>query len=209
MKNVKENQLKKAIFLEFNEFKKLVLKLTDGLKSVNDENGIYFEDTTKAELTGIYWNEDIYETLSKHFGVKVTSVHSDSCDYLGVWIVYKEDDVDFKKDATICPNCGCNPQDEPYCMEPTHCPKCGYDFDSANNLKSAIIEDCKLFEKLHNEDKILESYLYLNECKNSKDNGLYQLILNGNELWYGTLQEINAVIKSMITRIQKNDFLDE
>ena len=25
-----------------------------------------------------------------------------------------------------CPNCGFNPQDEPYCMEPTHCPKCGY-----------------------------------------------------------------------------------
>lgn len=25
----------------------------------------------------------------------------------------------------ICPNCGCNPQDEPYCMEPTHCPICG------------------------------------------------------------------------------------
>lgn len=26
----------------------------------------------------------------------------------------------------ICPNCGFNPQNEPYCMEPTHCPKCGY-----------------------------------------------------------------------------------
>lgn len=25
----------------------------------------------------------------------------------------------------ICPNCGCNPQDKPYCMEPTHCPNCG------------------------------------------------------------------------------------
>ena len=25
----------------------------------------------------------------------------------------------------ICPHCGCNPSDEPYCMAPTHCPKCG------------------------------------------------------------------------------------
>jgi predicted Zn-ribbon and HTH transcriptional regulator len=29
----------------------------------------------------------------------------------------------------ICPHCGCNPHDEPYCMEPTHCPKCGYVFE--------------------------------------------------------------------------------
>ena len=28
----------------------------------------------------------------------------------------------------VCPNCGCNPQDEPYCIEPTHCPECGYVF---------------------------------------------------------------------------------
>lgn len=25
----------------------------------------------------------------------------------------------------LCPNCGCNPEAEPYCMEPTHCPICG------------------------------------------------------------------------------------
>lgn len=28
----------------------------------------------------------------------------------------------------VCPNCGFNPQEEPYCMELTHCPKCGYVF---------------------------------------------------------------------------------
>ena len=28
----------------------------------------------------------------------------------------------------ICPECGCNPQDEPYCMEANHCPACGYVF---------------------------------------------------------------------------------
>lgn len=48
------------------------------------------------------------------------------------------------------------------------------------------------------------NYMYLNECKDSKQNGLYQLILNGKELWYGTLAEINAVVKTMIMRIERD-----
>lgn len=32
----------------------------------------------------------------------------------------------------ICPNCGCNPQEEPYCMIATHCPMCGYIFTTNN-----------------------------------------------------------------------------
>ena len=28
----------------------------------------------------------------------------------------------------ICPECGCNPKDEPYCMDATHCPECGHIF---------------------------------------------------------------------------------
>jgi hypothetical protein len=50
--------------------------------------------------------------------------------------------------------------------------------------------------------------MYLNECTNSKETGLYQLILNGYELWYGTLQEINAVVKSMIKINETNNFID-
>jgi hypothetical protein len=76
------------------------------------------------------------------------------------------------------------------------------------NLRNVIVEDCKLWETLNNKDKMFASYMYLNECKNSKDNGMYQLILNGCELWYGTLTEINAVVKSMIVRIKKNDFIE-
>ena len=76
------------------------------------------------------------------------------------------------------------------------------------NLKNVIIEDCKLWERLNNQDKIFQSYIYLNECCNSKDNGMYQLILNGCELWYGTLSEINAIVKSMVVRIEKNDFIN-
>lgn len=76
------------------------------------------------------------------------------------------------------------------------------------NLINTIQEDIKLWEKLNNADKVLESYMYLNTCRNSVESGLYQLILNGSELWYGTLEEINAVVKTMIIRIQTNDNLD-
>ena len=75
--------------------------------------------------------------------------------------------------------------------------------------KDVIAEDCKFWEELNNKDKMVESYMYLNECSNSKDTGMYQLILNGYELWYGTLAEINAIVKSMIVRIEKNDFIEE
>ena len=77
------------------------------------------------------------------------------------------------------------------------------------NLKTVISEDCNLWEELANKDKLLCNYMYLNECFNSKDTGMYQLILNGCELWYGTLAEINAIVKSMIVRIKKNDFIEE
>lgn len=75
-------------------------------------------------------------------------------------------------------------------------------------LEEVIKEDCKLWEQLNNQGKNVQSYMYLNECKNSKESGFYQLILNGNELWGGSLKEINAIVKSMIIRIDKNDFLE-
>lgn len=75
------------------------------------------------------------------------------------------------------------------------------------NLKNVIMEDCKLWETLVNKDKLLDNYMYLNECVDSKNTGLYQLILNGCVLWYGALAEINAIVKSMIIRIEKDDFV--
>ena len=77
------------------------------------------------------------------------------------------------------------------------------------NLIKVITADCKYWESLNNKDKMIESYMYLNECENSKDNGLYQLVLNGCELWYGTLLEINVIVKSMIVRIENDDFINE
>lgn len=77
------------------------------------------------------------------------------------------------------------------------------------DLINVINEDTRMWERLNNQDKLMHSYLYLNECRNSKENGMYQLILNGTELWYGTLEEINAIVKSMCTRLEHNDFLGD
>lgn len=90
MRNVDEKMLKKCIFMPFEQYQKLVLNLTDGLKGVEHEiDGLFYEDTDKAENSDTYWNEDVTETLSKYFDTTVTSVHTDDCDYLGVWICYK------------------------------------------------------------------------------------------------------------------------
>lgn len=72
-------------------------------------------------------------------------------------------------------------------------------------LEDTITEDCKLWEKLFNKDKMMYSYLHLNVCSDSKETGFYELILNGKELYYGTLREINAVVKTMIRLIDKAD----
>lgn len=91
MKNMENYQLKKCIFMELEEFKDLILNITGGLKRVEYElDGIYYEDTDEAEESETYWNEYITETLSKYFGVTVTSIHADDCEYLGIWICYTE-----------------------------------------------------------------------------------------------------------------------
>lgn len=62
-------------------------------------------------------------------------------------------------------------------------------------LKEAIKIDC---EKLTTELDADYNYIYLHECKDSREYGLYQLILNGFELHYGTLNEIYAIVKSLL-----------
>ena len=87
MKNVRENQLKKCIFMEADEFKKVFANVF----------GEYDEDTNEIEVEfgydGIYFcaisNEDVYKELSKYFDVEITSIHIDDFDVMGVWIVYK------------------------------------------------------------------------------------------------------------------------
>ena len=73
------------------------------------------------------------------------------------------------------------------------------------SLEETIKEDCKFFETMINDDAMIDSYMYLNECESSKDSGLYQLILNGHELYFGTLPEINAVVKAMCAIVHHPD----
>lgn len=76
------------------------------------------------------------------------------------------------------------------------------------DIEDVINEDIKLWEKIYNEGKFVESCLYLYEYPDSEKSRMYQLILNGSELWYGTLEEINAVVKSMVTREINKDFIN-
>lgn len=76
------------------------------------------------------------------------------------------------------------------------------EFNMENSLINTIKEDCKHWEKLNGNG--FYHYLHLQECIGSKESGIYQLILNGKELWYGTLAEINAVVKTMIRRIEED-----
>lgn len=65
------------------------------------------------------------------------------------------------------------------------------------SLEEVIAMDCRYWEGLVNKDRLYKNFMYLNRCRDTDKNGLWQLILNGRELWYGTLGEINAIVKSM------------
>ena len=89
MKNVRTNQLKKCIFVDAEEFTAIVQAIFD------DIEGIKVDYT--LEGLDVYGNNDcietgdLYEKLSEYFDVNITSIHIDDCDYVGVWIVYKEE----------------------------------------------------------------------------------------------------------------------
>ena len=65
-------------------------------------------------------------------------------------------------------------------------------------LKNTIREDCGVYNKLKNIDAMFDTCLCLSPGIDGEITGLYELLLNGRELWYGTLNEINAIVKSML-----------
>lgn len=74
------------------------------------------------------------------------------------------------------------------------------------DIKDVIKEDCEYFINLIDPGRFYH-YMYLNERKTSAASGLYQLVFDGRVLWYGTLEEINAVVKSLIRLQEKrNDY---
>lgn len=85
MKNVREYQLKKCIFKEYDEFKRDVAEILGNDVEIScDYDGIYFEANEDALCT-----EEVLAGMSKYYDVEVTSIHIDDCEVIGVWICYR------------------------------------------------------------------------------------------------------------------------
>ena len=86
MKNVKDYQLKKCIFMETEEFDGII-KMIFGEEFEADFglDGISVGSSTKGLS-----EKEINEGLSGYFDTIVTSVHIDDFDDIGVWICYIE-----------------------------------------------------------------------------------------------------------------------
>lgn len=92
MKNVENYSLKKCIFMSLEDFEDLVKEITNQKASVQYEyDGIFIETNHDyVDLDEEIYESDVLQLLSEYFDVEVTSFHADDCDYLCVWIVYKE-----------------------------------------------------------------------------------------------------------------------
>ena len=91
MRNVRESQLKKCIFIEGDEFTELIQSFYPEVQ----QSASLIVDYT-LEGIDIYSDEieintdDIIRFLSEYFDVEVTSFHMDDCEYVGVWVAYKD-----------------------------------------------------------------------------------------------------------------------
>ena len=87
MKNVRENQIKKCIFLESEEFTNVIHEVLGNDVYVN----FTLEGLDICTDDNVVDIGELHEGLAKYFDVKeVTSVHIDDADFIGVWIVYKD-----------------------------------------------------------------------------------------------------------------------
>ena len=88
MKNVRETQLKTAIFLELEEYEEILSTVYERTVRVHpDLDGIWYEAIPEEPHEDF---NDIHEKLSKYFDVEVNSIHADDCEYqVGIWIIYK------------------------------------------------------------------------------------------------------------------------
>lgn len=86
MKNVKESQLKKCIYLTEDEYKRILDEIYETDVKVNcASDGLWYESDVDID------NYCLMKDLRDYFGVKdVVSIHGDDCAYLGIWIAYNE-----------------------------------------------------------------------------------------------------------------------
>lgn len=86
MKNVKDYQLKKCIFMETEEFDRII-KTVFGEEFEADFGLDGISVWSRAEGLS---EKEINEGLSEYFDATITSVHVDDFDDMGVWICYIE-----------------------------------------------------------------------------------------------------------------------
>ena len=87
MKNVRPNQLKKCIFVDVEELQAILSAIYEEDIIVHISlDGMWYEGETDLDIG----DDDVCQELSKYYDVNVTSIHIDDCDYVGVWVVYKE-----------------------------------------------------------------------------------------------------------------------
>lgn len=92
MKNVDTHSLKTCIFLDEYQFQSILSELFPGAEVSYDYEGISVDLNDDAIPT-----DELYSKLSDYFDVaRITSVHIDDCDTVGVWIVYTNE-TEFEK----------------------------------------------------------------------------------------------------------------
>ena len=87
IKNTKDWQLKKCIFLSDNEFETIMQKsFGDDVRVEFSSDGIWVDSDSRDTIIS---TDEINDRLSNYYGVTVTSVHIDDYDEVGVWVCYK------------------------------------------------------------------------------------------------------------------------
>lgn len=86
MQNVRESQLKKCIFLTKDEFQEILETIYEAPVVVHpDLDGIWYESSVEID------DANLLVKLKEYYDVKeVTSIHCDDCDYVGIWVCYKD-----------------------------------------------------------------------------------------------------------------------
>ena len=93
MKNLKNARLHSCILVAGDEFTKIIHETlgdnihvkygTDGIDIYTDDDSGMYDDINCVDTLAVH------EALQEYFDVKkITSIHMDDCNWVGVWIVY-------------------------------------------------------------------------------------------------------------------------
>lgn len=97
MKNIRSDMTKTVIFLENDEFERILRHILPTVKVTYDLEGVDFTDENDN-----YGNtlDKVEKTLARYFDVgEITSIHIDDCEYnIGVWICYRGDHYTSEED---------------------------------------------------------------------------------------------------------------